>query len=79
MATNKIELIDYVNVTGRLGGYGVPELKGYDAEDNEYLLELDIYETATANWNRFKNKFRMANKKEFFAEFAKAKTDIFRK
>lgn len=62
-------LVEYVNTSGFYGGGWIPQITGYDTQNNEYILELDLYEDATYNWEVFKKKYTMLNSKRFYREF----------
>ena len=50
--------------------YFTPSITGYDCDDNEYYMELDLYESAKYNWDKYKERYPNAsNYREFRSEF----------
>lgn len=68
-------ITDYANTSKFIDGCWTPKITGYDKEDNEYPMELDLYENAKDNFKDYKDKYsehRCTNAREFYAEYKQA-------
>lgn len=71
-----MKINSYCNTSKFIDDGWTPQITGYDAEDSEYIFEIDLTKGALANWNDFKAEYpEAANRREFFAEFSLAKEE----
>lgn len=77
MRTQKENIVEYLNTSKFTGGGWEPTITGYDVTGNiEIKFELDLYEGAMYNWEKFKEKNpAAANRNSFFAAYREAKEE----
>lgn len=53
----KKEKLEFVNTSKFMGGGWNPQITGFTDNDDEIIFEVDLYEGAKYNWNKFHKRY----------------------
>ena len=72
----KKETLEFVNTSSYEGGAWNPTVTGFSSNNDEVKFEIDIYEGAKYNWNKFSNRYpEYSGQRSFFEAFNEAKKE----